>query len=74
MRHIIAVLTVAALLVLALAVPAFAKNEPVTYCHNTNDPHLITVSKKAADAHDHHGDTGPQCDDDMTDDNGNGLD
>ena len=71
MRRIIALLTVAALLVMALAVPAFAENEKVTICHNTNDPHLITVSEKAVAAHqEHHGDTGPQCDDD----NGDGLD
>jgi hypothetical protein len=59
---------VAALLVMALAVPAFAANETVTICHNTNDPHLITVSEKAVAAHqEHHGDTGAQCDDDGLD-------
>jgi hypothetical protein len=58
---------------MALAVSAFAENEPVTLCHNPNDPHLITVSGKgkAADTHqEHDGGAGAQCDDD----NGDGLD
>lgn len=65
MRRIIALLAVAALLVMALAVPAFAANETVTICHNANDLHLITVSEKAVAAHQvHHGETGAECDND----------
>jgi hypothetical protein len=70
MRRIIALLTGAALLVMALAVPAFAEKDPVTVCHNPNDPHLINVSEKAVAAHqEHQDDTSAQCDD-----NGDGLD
>jgi hypothetical protein len=55
------------LLVLALAGPAFAQPDPkVTYCHNPNDPHEITVSGNAAAAHEKHGEAAtcaPPCDD-----------
>ncbi len=74
MRRIIALLTVSALFVLA-AIPAFAENEKVTVCHNTdNDPHEITVSENAWPAHQAQGDTLGPCDDDFPDDNGDGLD
>jgi ABC-type sugar transport system substrate-binding protein len=65
MRRIIALLTVATLLVMALAVPAFAEKDPVTVCHNTdNNPHEINVSENASAAHDEHGDTLVVCDND----------
>ena len=65
MRRIIALLTVAALLVMALAVPALAKNDLVTFCHNTdNNPHEINANENASAAHDEHGDTPVVCDND----------
>jgi hypothetical protein len=68
MKRILLLLAVSALLVLALAVPAFSENKKVSVCHNTdNNPHEISVSKNAVHAHQAHGDTVGPCDDDGLD-------
>ena len=73
MRRILLLLAVSALLVAALALPAFSENENVIVCHNfgAHNPHEITVSEKAVDAHLEHGDVLGACPDD---DNDDGLD
>jgi hypothetical protein len=70
MRRILLILAASALLVLALAVPAFSEpDEKVTICHNTdNNPHEITVSENAVPAHLKHGDILGACPDDDNDD------
>jgi hypothetical protein len=73
MRRIIALLAMSALLVLALAVPAFAAPETVALCHNDNDPHEITVSTNAVRGLVYQqGDTLAPCG--VPDDNGDGYD
>ncbi len=62
----ILLLLVAALMVATMAVvtavPAFSQDGKVTACHNTdNNPHEITVSENAWDAHGAHGDTLGAC-------------